>query len=62
MTHTTETAGRAAPRTAPTHAHDGGPPARPDAKRIAIAIAAAFVVGTLLARWIDWRTHAHPRT
>jgi hypothetical protein len=35
-----------------THASNG--------KRVALAAGAAFVAGKLAAKWIDWRTHAHP--
>ncbi len=35
-----------------THASSG--------KRLAAAVGAAFVAGKLAAKWIDWRTHAHP--
>jgi hypothetical protein len=59
MTHSA-TATRV-PSRATTHSRNGGPPGPSDATRLAIAVAAAFVVGALLARWLDWRTHAHPR-
>jgi hypothetical protein len=26
-----------------------------------VVVGAAFVAGVLLAKWIDWRGHAHPR-
>jgi|tagenome__1003787_1003787.scaffolds.fasta_scaffold9984520_1 hypothetical protein len=29
-------------------------------KRIAVVAGAAFVAGKLAAKWIDWRTNAHP--
>jgi hypothetical protein len=61
MTHSSGTAAPVTPRTMPRHSQDGGPPSGgSDGMRIAIAVAAAFLVGTLLARWLDWRTHAHP--
>lgn len=27
----------------------------------AVVIAIAFAIGVALAKWIDWRGHAHPR-
>jgi len=36
--------------------------AQMDAQRSPVAVlAAAFAVGVVLAKWIDWRGHAHPR-
>jgi hypothetical protein len=33
-----------------------------DGRPIAFAIVgAAFLAGVLLAKWLDWRGHAHPR-
>jgi len=49
------------PRSTIATSHDGGAPTGPDPRRLAIVLAVAFVVGALLARWLDWRTHAHPR-
>lgn len=43
-----------------THSTNGGPPAAANGARIAIVAAAAFLVGVAVARWLDWRTHAHP--
>jgi hypothetical protein len=56
MTNVTETVRR----TPATHSSNGGPPAATNGARIAIAAAAAFLVGMAVARWLDWRTHAHP--
>jgi hypothetical protein len=60
MTYASGTAARPLPRTATTHSGNGGPPGSSDGTRVAIAVAVAFVVGALLARLLDWRTHAHP--
>jgi hypothetical protein len=61
MTNVTEIVDRAVRRGPATHSSNGGPPFRADETRtLAIAVAVAFVVGVLLARWLDWRTHAHP--
>jgi hypothetical protein len=60
MTYATGTAARTLPQPATTHTGNGGPPGPSDGTRIAIAVAVAFVVGALLARFLDWRTHAHP--
>jgi hypothetical protein len=60
MTHASGTAARTLPPTATTHSPNGGPPGASDGTRIAIAVALAFLVGALLARFLDWRTHAHP--
>jgi hypothetical protein len=62
MTNVSEIVDRAVRRGPATPSSNGGPPSGADAtKTLAIAVAAAFLVGVLLARWLDWRTHAHPR-
>ena len=60
MTYASGTAARPLPHTATNHSSNGGPPGSSDGTRLAIAVAVAFVVGALLARFLDWRTHAHP--
>jgi hypothetical protein len=56
MTNVTEI-----PRHKPApHSTNGGPPAAANGTKVAIAAVAAFVVGVAVARWLDWRTHAHP--
>lgn len=61
MTHLSGTAPRTLPRAAAIHSHNGGPPAPSPLPRIAIVVGAAFLVGALVARLLDWRSHAHPR-
>ncbi len=56
MTNVTEVAGRAPA----THSSNGRPPAPASGPTVAIAAAAALLAGVILARWLDWRTHAHP--
>jgi hypothetical protein len=61
MTNVSEIVDRAVRRGTTTHSSNGGPPSPADETRtLAIAVAVAFLAGVLLARWIDWRTHAHP--
>jgi hypothetical protein len=38
-----------------------GPRGGPDAKSVLLPVLAALVAGVLVARAIDWRSHAHPR-
>jgi hypothetical protein len=60
----------------PTNERPGEPPAAPSAPQLGrraqprktgggpspwLVVAAALAAGVLLARWIDWRGHAHPR-
>jgi hypothetical protein len=55
---------RARGETATTPAPPPAPkPARPagDGPNPFIMIGAAFVLGVALAKWLDWRGHAHPR-
>lgn len=61
MTHVSGTASQTTPSSAahPPSAN-GGPPGQTNGRQIAIILGAAFVVGVLLARWLDWRSHAHP--
>lgn len=60
MTNVPETAPWSPPRTAVIHSRNGGPPAPSNSTRLALVAAAAFVVGALAARLLDWRSHAHP--
>lgn len=60
MTHVQEIVDRAAGRAPTRHSTNGGPPAAGNRTTLAIAVAVAFVVGAAAARWLDWRTHAHP--
>ena len=60
MTYASGTTARPTPQPATTHTGNGGPPRSSDGTRVAIAVAIAFVVGALVARLLDWRTHAHP--
>lgn len=62
---------------APTNGRPTRPPAAPSGPQLGareakpkrpgsgpnpfLVIGAAFVVGVALAKWIDWRGHAHPR-
>ncbi len=50
-------AGTPAAPAGPQHAK----PKRTDGPSPFVVAAAAFVVGTLAAKLIDWRSHAHPR-
>jgi hypothetical protein len=56
MTNVTETVRQ----TPAIHSTNGGPPAAANGAMVAIAAAAAFLTGVAVARWLDWRTHAHP--
>lgn len=50
------------PRNAPSGPQLGErPPATPGGPSPFLVVGAALVVGILLAKWIDWRGHAHPR-
>lgn len=40
---------------------NGGRPAGPGASRVFLAVGIAFMLGVAVAKWIDWRSHAHPR-
>lgn len=40
---------------------NGGPPPRQSGPSPLVVLGAAFLLGVLVARLIDWRTHAHPR-
>jgi hypothetical protein len=60
MTNVQHIVDRAAGRGTTGNSTNGGPPAAGDGTRLAIAAAIAFVVGVVVARWLDWRTHAHP--
>jgi hypothetical protein len=42
------------PRTTSTDASGGGP-------NPLLVIGVAFAAGVVLAKWLDWRGHAHPR-
>jgi hypothetical protein len=61
MTDVTETLGApVAPGPTPPSSN-GGPPRAGNATRtLAIVVGVAFLAGVLVARWLDWRTHAHP--
>jgi hypothetical protein len=37
------------------------PPAKSGGPNPLLVVGAAFVVGVALAKWLDWRGHAHPR-
>jgi hypothetical protein len=60
MTHASELTSRTAAPAVHPHSPDGGPPSSPNASRLVLVLAAAFLIGALIARWIDWRSHAHP--
>jgi hypothetical protein len=60
MTHASEVTSRSPAPAVHAHSPNGGPPGPPNARRPALVLAAAFLVGALIARWIDWRSHAHP--
>ncbi|HEX6701722.1 MAG TPA: hypothetical protein VF101_13420 [Gaiellaceae bacterium] len=38
------------------------PPGKGDGPNVWVVVGAAFVAGVFLAKWIDWRGHAHPRS
>jgi hypothetical protein len=46
---------------APSGPQHPGPGRRGDGPNPFVVAAAAFAVGTVLAKLIDWRSHAHPR-
>jgi hypothetical protein len=52
------TAERMIPRTALSGPQLGK---RPSTANPFLVLGLAFALGIALARWIDWRTHAHPR-
>jgi hypothetical protein len=50
------------PRTAPSGPQLGKrPPAEPGGPNPFVVLGAALLAGVILAKWIDWRGHAHPR-
>lgn len=60
MTHASELTSRTPAPAAHAPSPDGGPPGSPNARRLVLVLTAAFLIGALIARWIDWRSHAHP--
>jgi len=52
------TAERTIPRAAPSGPQLGK---RPKPANPFLVLGLAFALGITLAKWIDWRTHAHPR-
>jgi hypothetical protein len=59
MTKVSELVGRT-PLRLPARSSNGGPPPSPRRPAPLLAIGAALLVGILIARFIDWRSHAHP--
>ena len=51
----------AAPRAAQLPPRLSEESAQPSGPNPFLVIGAAFVAGVALARWLDWRGHAHPR-
>jgi hypothetical protein len=50
------------PRTAPSGPQLGKrPSAAPGGPNPFVVLGAALLAGVILAKWIDWRGHAHPR-
>jgi hypothetical protein len=47
----------------PTDVPEGPPTERKKKGRVSplVVVGAALVTGVMLAKWIDWRGHAHPR-
>jgi len=43
-----------------THSQNGGRPPAASALMPVLVLAAAFALGVVVARVLDWRTHAHP--
>jgi hypothetical protein len=60
MTYASETTTRPTTPSAYPVSMNGARAGQANGRQIALVIAAAFVVGALLARWLDWRAHAHP--
>jgi hypothetical protein len=62
MTSVTGTADRATERLPyASPSMNGGPPAASSTSRILVAIGIAFALGVMVAKFVDWRSHAHPR-
>jgi hypothetical protein len=51
----------AAPRRAPAGPQLGRRPKRRGGPNAIVVIVAAFAVGVMLAKMVDWRGHAHPK-
>ena len=51
----------AAPRRAPAGPQLGRRPMRRGGPNAIVVIVAAFAVGVMLAKMVDWRGHAHPK-
>jgi hypothetical protein len=44
-----------------SHSTNGGPPAPARGTRALAVVGIAFLVGVAVAKFLDWRAHAHPR-
>ncbi|HEY6052480.1 MAG TPA: hypothetical protein VIU86_01040 [Gaiellaceae bacterium] len=44
-----------------SHSTNGGPPAASRGPSVLAVVGIAFVVGVAVAKFLDWRAHAHPR-
>lgn len=59
VTSTAESATERLPYASPSM--NGGPPAGSSTSRILLAVGIAFALGVAVAKFVDWRSHAHPR-